>query len=501
MPVTSSTTHGATSVETVDVVVIGAGVSGICSAIRLAERGVDDVVVLEKDGAIGGTWRLNTYPGCACDVPSAAYSFSFFPNHRWSRSFAGQAEILAYLERAVEHYGVQDRVRLGVEVQGARWEPDLARWRVTTNRGELLARSVLASAGPWNEPRIPQIPGLEDFDGPVFHSSRWDHGVDLTDRRVAVVGSGASAVQFVPQIAPVARQVDLFQRTPQWVLPKRDPLRSERTMRASARFPLRHTLERASAVATLEIAALAFRTGYGQRFLRALATRNIRAGVEDPELERVLTPTWAVGCKRLLMSNDYYPALGRDDVAVHPTGLAHVRGNLLVGDDGTEVEADVVILGTGFLNHEWPLADRITVGGQSLAEHWDGTPRAYLGTSVAGFPNLYLLLGPNTGASASAFMIVERQLDLIQEAIAQPATARGGLSVKPSVQRRYNDDLQAKLSSSVFNTGGCESYHFDRNGVNSYSWPWSARRLHSITFDPDAYEETSVPALADRPRT
>lgn len=491
----SSTTEGATTVETVDVVVIGAGVSGICSAIRLAERGIDDFVVLEKDGGIGGTWRLNTYPGCACDVPSAAYSFSFFPNHRWSRSFAGQAEILEYLEKAVEHYDVQRHVRLGVELHGACWDPDLARWRLSTSRGELLARSVLASAGPWNEPRIPQIPGLDAFDGAVFHSSRWDHSIDLTDRRVAVVGSGASAVQFVPQIAPLVDRLDMFQRTAQWVLPKRDPLRSERRMRASARHPIRHSLERASAVATLEVAAVAFRTGRGQRLLRAIGTRNIKSGVPDPELQRVLTPTWDVGCKRLLMSNDYYPALGRANVAVHPTGLARVDGNRLVGDDGTEVESDVIILGTGFLNHEWPLADRIVVGGQSLAESWDGTPQAFVGTSVAGFPNLYLLLGPNTGASASAFMIVERQLDLILEAITHPACAEGGLSVRRSVQRRYNDEVQTKLSTSVFNTGGCESYHFDRNGVNSYSWPWSARRLHSITFDPGDYEETCVPVV------
>lgn len=485
--------------ESVDVLVIGAGVSGLCAAIRLAERGIEDVVVLEKEDGIGGTWRLNTYPGCACDVPSTAYSFSFLPNPRWSRTFAGQAEILTYLERAAERYDVQRRVRLGVRVDALQWDTGIGRWRVRTNRGEILARSVLASAGPWNEPRIPQGIGLESFDGPVFHSSRWDHTVDLAGQRVAVVGTGASAVQFVPEIAPVVDRLEIFQRTPQWVLPRRESVRSERRMRTSERHPLSHTIERATAVATLELAGLAFRRGSGQRMLRRLGVANIRAGVPDPELQRVLTPSWDVGCKRLLTSNDWYPALARDNVGVHPTALVQVDGHRLVGADGTEVEADVVILGTGFLNHEWPLAERICVGDESLATHWGGTPRAHLGTSVAGFPNLYLMLGPNTGASASAFMIVERQLDLALDAITCSATVDHGLSVRPEVQRRYNDDVQRAVRTSVYNTGGCESYHFDRNGVNSYSWPWSARRLRRIAFDPADYEPYRPAAVLATP--
>ena len=471
-----------------EVVVIGAGASGIGAAVRLIQRGVRDFVVLEKGNALGGTWRDNTYPGCGCDVPSRLYSYTFAPNPEWTRVFARQPEILAYLRDTADRFGVAGHLRLGVEVREARWDATAARWRLSTSDGEFTARSIIAAAGPWHEPNLPGIPGLDGFDGPVFHSSRWDHDVDLTGKRVAVVGSGASAVQFVPAIAPAVQRLHLFQRTPQWVLPKPDhhiPRLERRLLRRPRALAALRGLE----YRALEALGYAFRHRRTQPLLRAIATTHIRAAIRDPELRRKVTPDYPVGCTRPLVSNDYYPALTRPGVEVHATGVAEVRGNTVIAADGTAAEVDAIILGTGFRILDLPVAGRILdADGASLADHWQGSPQAYLGTTVAGFPNLFLVLGPSLGTVNSAFVIIEAQLTHIMGALRQLRTA-ATVEVRRQVQDAFNARVQAALPATAYQAGGCRSYYIDANGRNSFSWPWATDRMIELLgrFDPADY--------------
>lgn len=461
-----------------EVVVVGAGPSGIGAAIRLREAGVSDLVILEQADDFGGTWRANTYPGCACDVPSALYSFSFAPNPAWTRAFAGQPEILTYLRDVAERHGLEQVTRFGTEMKRARWEGD--RWRVGTNRGELTARFLVAGAGPWNEPMMPDIPGLEEFEGPVFHSSQWDHSVDLTGLRVAVVGSGASAVQFVPEIVPHVSRLHLFQRTAQWVLPKPDYPIPAMVRRGMRRLPVAQRLLRSIEYAGMETLGTGFRHPRLMRLLEWAGRAHLRATVPDRGVRARLTPTYTLGCKRLLFSNSYYPALARPHVEVHATAVAGLRGNQVRGVDGSTAEVDAVILGTGFKILDMPVADRIVdAAGRSLAEHWRGSPRAFRGTMAAGFPNAFLLLGPNLGTGhTSAFTILEAQLELLVSAIGQArAQDWTALDVRPEVQDRFNAEVQAALPGTVYNAGGCSSYYLDENGQNSFSWPWSTGRM------------------------
>jgi cation diffusion facilitator CzcD-associated flavoprotein CzcO len=470
-----------------EVIVIGAGVSGIGAAIKLRENGITDFVVLEKAGEVGGTWRDNTYPGLTCDVPSELYSYSFAPNPGWTRAFAGQAEIQSYLLRTVDKFDIRPLIRFDSEVLDARWDASASRWRLTTASDEYVARSLIAAAGPWHEPNLPELPGLEDFPGETFHSSRWRHDVDLAGKRVAVIGSGASAVQFVPEIAPVVEHLALFQRTPHWVLPKPDRYvpSPERVLRR--RIPgARAALRRGEYLGT-ESLGFAFRHPRLQPVLKAVGRANIRKAIRDPELRAKVTPDWEVGCKRPLISNNYYPALARRNVDVHATGVAEIRGNVVVGADGTEVEADVIIFGTGFKILDMPVSERVYDGdGRSLADHWQGSPQAYLGTTIAGFPNLYLILGPSLGTPTSAFVIVEAQLGYAMQALRhQRDTGADTIEVRRRIQDAFNTRVQAALPATVYNSG-CHSYYFDRNGRNSFSWPWSTDRLTDLLarFEP-----------------
>jgi cation diffusion facilitator CzcD-associated flavoprotein CzcO len=485
-----------------EVIVIGAGASGIGAAIKLREAGITNFVVLEKADNVGGTWRDNTYPGCASDVPSMLYSYSFAPNPGWTRAFAGQPEIQDYLVRTARERGVLPYVRFGVEVHEVRWDDAAARWHLQTHDGPMSAQSVIAAAGPWHEPNLPDFPGIDTFGGEVFHSARWNHDVHLTGKRVAVVGTGASAVQFVPQIAPRVERLHLFQRTPQWVLPKPDAS-MPRALRLAMRAPGVRNAVRAGQYQSFEGAGFAFRHPSLQPLLKTIGKANIRRGVKDPELRRTLTPTWGVGCKRLLMSNDYYPALNRLNVDVHATAVREIRGNVVVGADGTEAEADVLIFGTGFKILDMPVAGRILdADGRSLADHWEGSPQAYLGTTVAGFPNLYLILGPSLGTATSAFVVIEAQLNYVVQALAHlRATRAAALEVRANVQDAYNAEVQAALPGTVYNSGGCSSYYFDRNGRNSFSWPWSTNRMLGLLrrFRPADYQvrrttEQRIPA-------
>ncbi len=469
-----------------EVLVIGAGASGLGAAIKLRQSGITGFAVLEKAADLGGTWRDNTYPGCACDVPSALYSYSFAPNPEWTRAFAGQSEIRAYLRDTAERFGVTGHIRFGAEVIRAQWSEVRSRWELETTQGAFTAKILIAGTGPWHEPLIPDLPGLADFPGEVFHSSRWNHDYDLAGKRVAVVGSGASAVQFVPEIQPVVERLHLFQRTAQWVLPKPDHHvpRAERLL--LRRFPAVRRALRSAEYAGMEALGLGFRHPWLLRQVQRIGLAHLRLAVRDPALRKALTPDYTLGCKRLLMSNTYYRALTRSTVDVHPTAVREIVANRVIGADGSAAEVDAIIFGTGFHILDMPVAGRVFDGeGRSLDEHWKGSPQAYLGTTVAGFPNLYLLLGPSLGTGhTSAFMILEAQLSYAIGAV-EETLRRGWASVRvrPEIQEAFNDEVQAALPGTVYQSGGCSSYYTDVNGRNSFSWPWSTGRLRSMVRD------------------
>ena len=483
-----------------EVVIIGGGISGIGAAIHLQRLGIDNFVLLEKADSLGGTWRANTYPGCACDVPSGLYSYSFAANPDWTRLFAEQPEIREYIEDTAVRHGVDKHVRFGVEMLSAQWDASQSLWKITTSSGELTARFVIAAAGPWNEPLTPAIPGLETFEGEVFHSSQWNHDYDLTGKRVAVVGTGASAVQFVPRIVSDVSALHLYQRTAQWVLPKPDHY-VPRIERSVMRFvPGAHKALRSIEYGIMEALGLGFRNPWILRIVQKLGSAQLRLQVRDPKLRKALTPDYTLGCKRLLMSNSYYPALGRPNVTVHANAVEEIHGNTVIGADGVESEVDAIIFGTGFHILDMPIASKVFDGeGRSLDDHWQGSPRAYFGSAVSGFPNAFILLGPSLGTGhTSAFMILEAQLVYVAQAIGH-ARRHGWktIDVRPEVQAAFNSQVQEALGTTVYNAGGCESYFFDVNGRNSFNWPWSsgAMRRRLRAFDPYAYNHT----LSDNP--
>ncbi|MGV0625313.1 flavin-containing monooxygenase [Mycolicibacter minnesotensis] len=463
-----------------DVVVIGAGISGICAAIKLREAEVTDLVVLEKANAYGGTWRANTYPGCACDVPSRLYSFSFAQRPDWSRIYSGQPEILEYIESVAREHRLDEVTRFGVEVTGARWDAADRHWKIFTSDGELTARFLVAAAGPWSEPKIPDLAGLDEFPGEVFHSARWNHDYDVTGKQLAVIGSGASAVQFVPHLQSKAAKVHLFQRTAHWVLPKPDYAisRMERwALRSSAVF---QRGMKSIEYGAMETVGLAFhRPKPLMHVLQALGRIYLRMAVRDRALRAKLTPSYLLGCKRILFSNDYLQSLGKPNVTVHETGVAEIRGTTVVGSDGSMADVDAIILGTGFHILDMPVADIIRgADGRTLTEHWTGSPEAYLGTTVTGFPNAFIVLGPSLGTGhSSAFTIVEAQVGYIVDAIRWSKSTDAVLDVSSEVQAAYIDEVQSALAGTAYNAASCNSYYVDDNGRNSFSWPWSTNEL------------------------
>ncbi|MDH6114884.1 cation diffusion facilitator CzcD-associated flavoprotein CzcO [Kitasatospora sp. MAP12-15] len=472
--------------------VVGAGFSGIGAAIRLRRAGFHDLLILEKESQLGGTWRENTYPGCACDVPSTLYSYSFTPDTAWSRVFAGQREIHTYLRTTAERYRLDEVLRCGVQVREARWDPTAGRWLIETSDGPYSAAVLVLATGPWHVPRRLDVPGIEEFDGPVLHTARWDDSLDLTGRRVAVVGGGASAVQVVPAIAARAAAVHLFQRTAQWVLPKPDLPVPATVNRLLDRLPGSRAALRAGQYTLQEGFTYAFRHPRLARLLELGARAYLRLAVRDRQLRQALTPGYRLGCKRLLTSSTFYRALTRPHVRLHPTAVTAVRGNEIVGADGTSVQADVLIMATGFRMGELPLARSLHgLDGRTLQEAWDGGPQAYLGTTVSGFPNLFLLLGPNLlGGSTSAITVLEAQLTYLTAVLAHlDRPGQHALEVRPDAQAAHNTAVQEALRTTVYNSGGCTSYYFSPGGRNTFAWPWSTGRLirQLSRFDPAPY--------------
>ena len=488
-----------------EIAVIGAGFGGVGAAIKLKQSGIDDFVVIERDSGVGGTWWANTYPGCQCDIPSHLYSFSFAPNPNWTRTYAPQGEIQRYIADIAEREGILPHVRFRCELLGADWDEPEGVWRLRTSTGEVTAERVIAAPGPLAEPQVPAVPGLDSFTGDVFHTARWNHDVDLTGRRVAVIGTGASAIQAVPRIQPKVERLTLFQRTPPWVMPH-----GERPITAAERFVYR----RFPAVQRL------VRTGvYWSRELvvpglvhqprllgvmERIARRHLARQVADPQLRERLTPDYRIGCKRILPSNDWYPAITQPNVDILFGGLSEVRPDGVVGPDGELHEVDAIIFATGFHVTDMPLAKLVRGrDGRTLDELWQGTPRAYRGTTVAGFPNMFWLVGPNTGLGHNSIVfMIEAQLAYVMDAL-ETAAAVGAsrIEVRPEAQAAYNDRLQERMPGTVWNSGGCASWYIDDNGRNSTVWPDFTWRFWQETrrFDPAAYLLSSTPRPAAEP--
>jgi cyclohexanone monooxygenase len=476
-----------------DVLVVGAGFAGVGTAIKLREAGLHDFAVLEKGSTLGGTWRDNTYPGCACDVPSTLYSFSFALDPDWSHAFARQPEIQRYLERVARENGVLEHVHLETEVLEAGWDDAAQQWDVQTSAGPYVARVLIAGAGPLHEPNVPDLPGLDEFEGTVFHSARWNHDHDLRCRRVAVVGTGSSAIQFLPEIAPLPERLTLFQRTAPWVLPKPDREVSEVEKRVFRQVPGAQRAFRELLFRMHEgIGYIQRREELMERVQRPLAGY-LRRAVKDPELRQICTPQFTLGCKRILLSNTWYAALQRPNVDVVPHGVQRLTPTGIVGTDGIERPVDTVIFGTGFHVTDQPIAARVRGrDGRTLAESWAGAPRAYLGTTVSGFPNLFVLIGPNlANGHTSALLLIEAQLRYVLDALRlMRERDLGSVDLRPEVLDAYNDEVQEALAGTVWNAGGCSSYYLTPDGRNATIYPWSISDLRRRTrrFDAERYE-------------
>jgi cation diffusion facilitator CzcD-associated flavoprotein CzcO len=471
----------------VRVAIVGAGFGGLGAAIRLLQSGERDFVVLEKADDIGGTWRDNSYPGCACDVPSVLYSYSFAPNPAWTYSFSRQAEIWAYLRDCVERFRLTPYLRLGVELVEGRWDDESRLWRIRTSAGELTADVLVAATGPLCEPRIPDLPGLSSFAGNVFHSARWRHDLDLTGRDVAVVGTGASAIQFVPQIAETVRRLTIFQRTAPWIVPRSDRRLSRLEHAAYRRFPVLQRISRSGVYAGREALVLGMLHPRIARLQQKIAERHLQRVVADPALRAAMTPDYAMGCKRILISSDYLPAVQRDNVRLETTAVERVLPGAVVGADGVEHPVDTIILGTGFHVTDQPIADRL-VGrdGRTLAEHWAGSPQAYGTVTVHGFPNLFLILGPNSGTGhTSVVLMAEAQIEHLLAAL-RHLQSTGAVALEPTAaaQTAFVREVDRRMRGSVWTAGGCRSWYLDRTGRNSALWPGFTlplrRRLRTV---------------------
>ena len=474
------------------IIVVGAGFSGLGVAIRLKQEGYGPFVVLERSQEVGGVWRDNTYPGCACDVQSHLYSFSFAPNPRWSHTYSPQAEILDYLRQCVTRFDLGPHLRPGVEVTRANWLEDKRIWWVETSSGLFSCDFLVAAMGGLSEPSIPPIQGLDTFAGPCFHTARWRSEVDLTGKRVAVIGTGASAIQLIPEILPRVQVLKVYQRTPPWILPRTNPPISEWVQALYENFPLTRRLVRAGIYTLRELMWLAFREGRVRYTNEMLARRYLKRVVTDAVLRQKLTPDYHIGCKRILLSDVYLPALTQPQVEVITDPIVEIDTHSIVTRESGQREVDVIVLATGFKVWNHPLAQVVSgEGGRRLAEVWGESPRAHLGTMVAGFPNLFLLIGPNTGLGHTSVMIMaEAQIRYLLLALKYLRLHRQKVMVpREEVMSAYVQEVDEGMRGSVWTEGGCASWYLDPTGRNSTLWPGPtftyAKRL--ARFRPEDY--------------
>jgi cation diffusion facilitator CzcD-associated flavoprotein CzcO len=477
----------------VSIAVVGGGFAGVGAVTMLKRAGYEDVTVFERAPRVGGVWHHNTYPGAACDVPSHLYEFSFAPNPRWSRRYAQQPEIQRYLEDVARSYGVFDRIRTGVEVSEATWDEDRGRWRLATSAGEHEADVLLTGCGQLSVPKLPPLPGLDSFAGPAFHTAQWRHDVPLEGRRVAVIGTGCSAIQVVPAIQPIVAHLDVYQRSPGWTFPRGDLAYSERAKGLLERFPSLQRLDRQANFAFHELGAAAM-TGRPWLLVpfRAIGRWQINRAIKDPELKRKVTPTDEIGCKRVMLTDDWYPALRQPNVELITERIEAVRPGGVLAADGSERPADVLVLATGFQTHGFvaPL-EIMGRAGRTLAEEWAEVPRAYLGLSVPGFPNLFLLYGPNTnGGTGSVIYTIEAGMSHVIAALGQLERAGAQtIEVRRQAADAFDRELRAALTGTVWHTG-CTSWYLDEHGndPNQWPWRWSTYRRRTAALAPGAYE-------------
>ena len=469
--------------------IVGAGFGGIGLGIKLKEAGIESFTILEKANRVGGVWRDNSYPGLTVDVPSHLYSFSFEPNHEWTRRFPLRDEILAYLERCTDRYGLRDHIRLGTEVAQADFDEAAGRWRIGLVGGEEIEADVLVTAtGQLSRPSYPSIPGLESFGGEMFHSARWNHDFDLTGKRVAAIGTGASAVQYIPEIAPKVGHLDLYQRTPGWVIPKPDRPYRPREKTLFRRVPLVPAISRRLTYLRFELFTLAMTRNY--RLLRPYELgykRRLEREIPDPELRRKLVPDYPMGCKRVLISNDYITTLARPNVDVITDRVAEVTPTGVRTADGREREADAIILGTGFQANEFlaPMAIRGR-DGRDLNDAWRDGADAYLGLAVAGFPNMFMLYGPNTNLGAGSIVVMlESQIGYVVEAVRELLrTGARWMDVRDDVQSAFNEEVQRRLADTVW-TAGCSSWYRTESGKVTNNWAGFVTEYRRRTRRPD----------------
>jgi cation diffusion facilitator CzcD-associated flavoprotein CzcO len=458
----------------VHIVILGTGFSGLGMAIRLKQHGHDDFVVIEKAADIGGTWRENTYPGCACDIPSHLYSFSFALNPHWTRSYSPQSEIWHYLRRCTRRFGIIPHIRWNTELLKASWNEDEQCWYITTTHGQLTANILILGNGPLSEPSLPSIQGIERFEGELFHSAHWNHDYDLTGKRVAVVGTGASSIQFVPQIQPLVKHLSLFQRTPPWILPRHDhPIPSwQRTMFHILPITQRFVRTRIYWRQELGAIGLVYRPQMLEDFI-GMARHHLEKHVPDPELRAKLAPGYTMGCKRILLSDDFYPAITQSNVEVITDRIREVRANSIVTEDGRDHEIDTIICGTGFHVTDAQLPQHVRGrNGRTLADHWHNGSSAYFGTTIAGFPNLFLLIGPNTGLGHNSMVfMIESQITYILDCLrTMDRQSLQAVNVLPEIQMAFNVEMQKRMQGTVW-TSGCKSWYLDANGHNTTLWP------------------------------
>jgi cation diffusion facilitator CzcD-associated flavoprotein CzcO len=461
--------------HSLEIAILGAGFAGIGTAIRLKKAGIDSFTIFERAGEIGGTWRDNTYPGAACDVPSHVYSLSFEPNPGWTRKFSPSEEIQAYLLRLVEKWRLRPHLRLQTEIESARFDEARGVWTLTTSAGETHeARVVVSAVGGLVDPSVPDIKGIQSFGGEMFHTARWKHDYDLTGRRVAVIGTGASAVQVVPGIAPQVAKLSVFQRTPAWVVPKLDKRYSERRRRLQARFPLLLRASRFTQYALSEIfGPMVFLDSKRLSALgEGMSLRHLQAQVQDPELRRKLRPHFQFGCKRILISDDYWASFERENVELVTDAIAEIRHDGIETKDGRLHEVDAIVLATGFAVSLARAPFEITGrGGRVLDDVWAGGAVAYKGMSVSGFPNWFVLMGPNTGPGHTSVLVyTEAQIEHVLQAIRRIRDDDlRYVEVRQDVQDRYNARIQARMPHMVWHT--CQSWYLSPDGSNHALYP------------------------------
>ena len=493
-PVPSSTAQH----PTVDVAIIGSGFAGVGTALRLLDVGFRNFVVLEKARDVGGTWRDNTYPGCQCDVPSILYSLSNRPNPDWTRTYSPQAEIQAYLQRCAAEIPA-DRLQFDTEVTGAQWDDAAQLWVVETTQGTWTARVLVAGHGGLSAPSLPDIPGLDEFEGPAFHSAQWDHDVNLDGKRVAVIGTGASAIQIVPHVQREAAELVVFQRTPPWVLPHTDRPTTRFERAVYRRLPAVQRAVRTGVYWLRELIYLAMaKRSWLTNRIEMLGRTHLERQVPDPELRARLQPDYDPGCKRLLLSNRYYPALCADNAEVVTEKISRIGPRSITTVDGVEHPLDVIILATGFLVTNHPMLRLIRdASGRSMAESCARTGlRAYLGTTVPGFPNLFVMSGPNTGQGHTSLVyMIESQITYLIDCLRTMRQRRlSSVDVRPEVVDRFNEDLQRRMAPTVWASGGCVSWYLDEHGRNTTLWPDFTFKFRARTrrFDVEHYDVRTV---------